>query len=209
MKKIITSILSVLIVFTLVGCAERNANVIDMNNEITEDESMMTDEEKDKKYRGYVENTDVFVELAYDELNTICNDEQTGFTGIILLGREGCPWCRRLVPVIYSMVKNKEISPIYYTNTTKAKETELYKTFNWSDFSKIESIGKLLVEDGSVNENGEPSLSVPTLFAFKNGTPIAVRSGTVENDSLDAPLTYEQRVEITNGIKALESLTIE
>ena len=203
MKKIVAFFTVLLLLLPAVsGCAKENANTTEPPveqpepiEEPTEDELRQKDIEE---YDAQIAKGG-FRHINYQDYNDDL-DPENGFTGLILLSRNNCPWCQRLVPILMDYVLENSDRIICYLDTNAAKTEDTYD--EELRFNKIVEIApELLTEAGSVNDDDEPAVYVPMIIVLKDGQVIGIRSGVTEDyNDLSAEVNEEQIASIKNDL---------
>lgn len=108
-------------------------------------------------------------------------------TGILYLGYNTCPWCRRMLPVLLDVASDKDMD-IFYVDT-KGK-----------DFNRVsKSFYKVMDEYLSVKDDGTKGLSVPVVYFIKDGKVVNHHVGTVDSyRNAFIKMTDNQRDELYN-----------
>ena len=106
------------------------------------------------------------VVLSYDEMREFF---ERG-SGVLLLSRPGCPWCRKLLPTLLEFIADQETYLYCY-------DPEAIRAANDDDYKALVSLlDSYLDVDTVTQEEGSPDfdpmrkrLYVPHLFFLKNG----------------------------------------
>ena len=140
------------------------------------------------KVETYEEALEHFLTIDYDTAKGIYEDENTKFTGILVVSRETCPYCQTLLPVLAD-VTIKNLYSVAYLDSTAAKEAENFDGF-----------------DFIVDEEGTPLASVPTLIVFKDGVPVAHHIGVCEDYEKGNCLSDAQYDEVFSALDSFEAI---
>lgn len=176
MKKIIITLLVLLSVVTLAGC-QKEVNVIDVENKSQTETSEEEVDDAVKKYRQEYQ-LGKFKEIKNMTELKLWLEPDNDASGIILMSRETCPYCQRLMPIISTLTQNENVS-IYYADTTALKNCDDYDPE--IKFQEIVDLMPVALEkSGSVNDDGEPAIFVPLLIFIKRGEVIATRLSVLE-----------------------------
>lgn len=176
MKKILSLLLILLTLVSLTGC-KQNTDVIDAENQNAETEtSVETDYAVEKYHEDYQRGK--FKEIqSMTELKSWIEPE-TDATGIILMSRDTCPYCQRLMPIVADLTRNENVT-FYYANTTALKESADYD--QELKFQEIVDLMPVELEKcGSTNDDGQPAIYVPLLIFIKNGEVIKCRLSVLD-----------------------------
>jgi len=118
-----------------------------------------------------------YAPLSIDEENNVVYmdyGELVGFlkngTGLLYFGRPGCPWCRRLVPIMLDFASEENVSVFYYDiEQDRAENNESYK-------GVLALLGDYLPTDTVTQKEGDagfdPNLkrvAMPQLFFIRDG----------------------------------------
>ena len=114
-----------------------------------------------------IEETNKVIYLTYEGLLYFFNNNKSG---LLYFGRPGCPWCRRLVPIMLDYAKEDDIDVFYYDiEKDRAENNEEYKTI-------LSLLGDYLPTDTVTQSEGDadfdPGLKrviLPQLFFINNG----------------------------------------
>lgn len=189
MKKWLVVLLSVGLLFGMVGCNKKEEN-----NIVPETDAMKFKKEYES-YNGNQNSEGLKIELSISEENPIV---YAGFdeimeilkngTGIIYFGFPTCPWCRNIVPVLIDAAKEQNIDKIYYLDPSSIRD-------NGTD--QYEQLKSYLSNYLEVNSSGEKTLYVPDVYFVKYGKIVGHHLGSVNSQtSAYTPLTDIQHSEL-------------
>lgn len=168
--------LTLLALFTLMGCTESkksSVDAIEYNNsvEISAQKADMS---------GYVlleDKNHVFLETSAGEINRLFSEKGSA---VVYLGYTNCPWCNRALPILNDIAKESKIS-IYYLDVYGDKTEGIDEMINVH-------LAPALGSDG---------LYVPFVMAIKDGVVVGSHVAMVDsyNDASKTP-TDEQIQEL-------------
>ena len=119
-------------------------------------------------------------------------------TGILLYGFSTCPWCVDLLPVLTEVIEEEKVM-VYYIDV-RPEGTDI-RNHDEPGYSKIIEKSKDFL---SLDDEGNPRLYVPQLFAVKNGKIIAGHADTVEgHDASQREMTPEEILQLKSIIREL------
>jgi thiol-disulfide isomerase/thioredoxin len=133
--------------------------------------------------------------IVYKTDKEIINILKNG-TGIIYFGFSDCPWCQNAIPILIDIAKQMDIDEIYYFNPKEIRD---------ANTDTYQEIVKLLGDNLTNDENGNPRLYVPDIYFVSGGKIIGHHFKTVDSqvNPKDNPLTDEQKTELKNIYKEL------
>lgn len=141
MKKKILLIISIIIVFLLVGCTK---------------EKTETDFEKFAKEYTQVTEDNYFVYRNSEEIIKILEHG----TGVVYIGFPECPWCQSYVPILNEVADIEGLEKIYYYNVFEDRKN------NTEDYQKIvEFLSDYLQYD----DEGNKRIYVPAVIVVSEG----------------------------------------
>jgi thiol-disulfide isomerase/thioredoxin len=122
------------------------------------------------------ENNNI-VYLTFEELLSFID----GKTGLLFIGRPGCPWCRILVPYMLDFAKEDNVNIYYYNiQDDRDENNERYKSI-------LSALGEFLPTDVVTQNETDPGFDpnlkrvvTPHLFFIKNGE---IKANTIFTES--------------------------
>lgn len=219
-KRILTIILSAIVVVLTVVSFTILGNTFNKNNEETDAMRFKKEyealnetirESDGAKYNNLeVEEDNPFIYIdAKEALDIIDNKD-----AIIYIGAPWCPWCRNAVPILIDVAKKLKIKEIYYLDLDDEKsiwEVEDGKAIKKVDGTKsyyklLDKLGDrlrdyaLTDDNGKTLKTGEKRIYIPYVIGAKRGRIVADKVGTVDledNQTKYDDLTDEQKEELS------------
>jgi len=210
MKKALLTLLIIVSIFTITGCANKDSK------EFKEDYEKLNGvvNSAGKEHRKLnISEDNPFVEVSADEIVKKIDNKETFY---VYFGSTLCPWCRSVIESAIKIAKEKNIKTIYYVDIWddsgkeilrdkyEVKNKKLEKTIDGTDSYKklLENFNSLLrdysVTDANDNNKeystGEKRIYAPNYFYIKEGKAIKLTTGKSEK------LT-DARGELTEEIK--------
>ena len=217
MKKVLITILAVLLVFTLTACdkVDKSKDAYQFKEEY---ESLNgEDNGNGKTIRTItIDEQNPFVYQTSDEIAKRMDNKESF---VVYFGFAKCPWCRSMIEQLIRSAKDNNIDTIYYVDVLEIRDTyqindegevTLTKDGTEGYMSLIDKMGNVLSDYTLTNEDGE-SVSVgekriyaPNVVAVVNGKAEKMVEGISEK--LEDPyseLTDEMKEESYNSFKCL------
>lgn len=210
MKKVLFTLLVVISLFTLAGCATKESKAFKEDYEKLNG----TTNKAGKEHRKVtIAEENPFVEVSADEIVKKIDNKETFY---VYFGSTLCPWCRSVIESAIKIAKEKNIKTIYYVDIWDDEGKEILRDkFEVKDkkvkkvHSGTENYNKLLVNfdsllrdynitDSETNKEyatGEKRLYAPNYFYIKEGKAVKLTTG--KSDKLT-----DAREELTDEIKA-------
>ncbi len=138
------------------------------------------------EYEGVGEEH-VFVSKEYPDLLEMIENKETA---IVYIGRESCPFCYELVPVLNEVALENEVT-VYYVNTRTNHST--------SDEGKaqLEEIKIYLNDFLTEDDEGNKAMYVPNVLFMKEGEVFANHVSTVDgHDANESKMNDEQTAQL-------------
>ena len=181
-KKILLSIVSVLLVTLITGCSLFN------DNKSIE----KTDAEKFSEEYTEVGKNNLYV---YRDVDQIINILEKG-TGIVYLGFPECPWCQTYSKYLNEVALDLGIEKIYYYNIREDRNN------NTEDYQKIVSILKDYLQN---DEEGNKRIYVPSVIALNKGKIVGFDDETAwDTKGFKTPSEYWTKDEVKDLKAKLE-----
>ena len=212
MKKILTTILIITLMFTLTGCSGEK------EKETTKTDALKFKEEYEKKNGEKNEKYNVVtrtLNIPEDIVKKINNKE----TFVVYFGFSDCPWCRSVVEELINVAKDNHVEKLYYVDVKELRDVKELDEENNIITSKegdehyMELIEKLesVLEDYTLTDSegneisaGEKRIYAPNIVGVAKGKPTEMVTG--ESEKLTNPygeLTDEMREETYNKLKCV------
>ena len=200
MRRILTALLAAFVLLAACGCQKKSSEALRFKSEYEQ-----LNGQKDENGRPYPEITipeDNTVRYVDEE--KICEAFENG-THVIYLGWPQCGWCRRMLPVLLSTVRQYSGISVYYFNMKDARQA-----FEDGSDEKLAQVYLNIVEElklddydisGEVSHYDDGTMKIPSslVFFIKEGEIIGAHKRTVEShlDSYE-PLTEDQAGELAD-----------
>lgn len=207
MKKIILSFLLLLSIFTITGCATKEAKAF---KEDYEKLNGTTNKSGKEHRRVNISEDNPFIEVSADEIVKRIDNKETFY---VYFGSTLCPWCRSVIESAIKVAKQNNIKTIYYVDIwddngkeilrdkfeVKDKKAVKVQDGTESYYKLLESFNDLLrdykvTENDKEYETGEKRIYAPNYFYIKDGK--AEKLVTGKSDKLT-----DSRGELTDEIK--------
>lgn len=207
MKKIILSFLLLLSIFTITGCATKEAKAF---KEDYEKLNGTTNKSGKEHRRVNISEDNPFIEVSADEIVKKIDNKETFY---VYFGSTLCPWCRSVIESAIKVAKQNNIKTIYYVDIwddngkeilrdkfeVKDKKAVKVQDGTESYYKLLESFNDLLrdykvTENDKEYETGEKRIYAPNYFYIKDGK--AEKLVTGKSDKLT-----DSRGELTDEIK--------
>lgn len=210
MKKALLTLLIIVSIFTITGCANKDSKAFKEDYEKLN--GVVNSAGKEHRKLNISEDNP-FVEVSADEIVKKIDNKETFY---VYFGSTLCPWCRSVIESAIKIAKEKNIKTIYYVDIWddsgkeilrdkyEVKNKKLEKTIDGTDSYKklLENFNSLLrdysVTDANDNNKeystGEKRIYAPNYFYIKEGKAIKLTTGKSEK------LT-DARGELTEEIK--------
>lgn len=152
------------------------------------------------------------------KIDILTEDETVKFleegTGILYLGFPECPWCRSMLPVLLTTLKNEDNKKLYYFNIFNSRDSfkidekgklEKDKDGTENYYKMLEIMDEVLEPYYVKNEKGkkintkEKRILAPTIVGINKGKIVGIHVSTV-NSHLDPyeELDEKQQKELTD-----------
>lgn len=192
---------------------------------IQEEYALLNDQVNEKNHRTYptvnLSDDNPFVYATEEEILSIFENNESA---LVYFGFASCPWCRSVLPVLESALKEKNVSEIKYVDiedirseleldnndkvvTTREGTTNYYKLLDVLDDFLEDYV--LIGKDGKEISTGEKRIIAPTVLAIHNGEVVGIHVGTVDSqESGYDSFTASEIEELKNIYKELvDSMT--
>ena len=222
MKKILTTILIITLMFTLTGCSgEKEKETTKTDALKFKEEYEKKNGEKNEKYNvvtrsvSIPKDNPIVYATAEDIVKKIDNKE----TFVVYFGFSDCPWCRSVVEELINVAKDNHVEKLYYVDVKELRDVKELDEENNIITSKegdehyMELIEKLesVLEDYTLTDSegneisaGEKRIYAPNIVGVAKGKPTEMVTG--ESEKLTNPygeLTDEMREETYNKLKCV------
>ncbi len=141
-------------------------------------------------------------------------------TGIIYFGFPECPWCRSLVPVLFSAMEEAKYQKLYYCNALEERDskhldetgTVVTDKKGSKNYAKILSrLADHLDSYEGLNNEAIKRLYFPTVVFVKDGQVVDYHEGTIDSQKdpyqkLSDKQANELKNELIGGIKKVQGL---
>lgn len=210
-KKLISCLLSAILLIGLSGCTYNKDNPEDAKKFKEEYEALNGTSNDYFEYRT-LELTDESL-MVYSTAEEIVEKMDNGETFIVYFGAPECPWCRSVINTFMETAINNNVSKVYYVDIWDGFHVEILRdTYKldeegnpvldkkgtdayYSLLEKLDSVLKdytLTDSEGNKVEVGEKRIFAPNFVYVKDGEAIKLVSGISENqESYNADLTEE------------------
>ena len=209
MKKIIYTLLLIISLFTIVGCANRDAKKFKEDYEKLNGQTNSTG--KIHRSISIDENNPFVYTTAEDIVKKIDNKE----TFYLYVGDDLCPWCRSTIESAIKIAKENKIDKIYYVSIWDDNgkeilrdkyevndEGKLVKTIDGTESynTLVEKFNSLLRKytitdkDGNEIDTNEKRIYAPNYFYIENGEAKKLITGKSDKQT-------DSRGELTDEIK--------
>ena len=209
MKKILISLLIVVSLFTVAGCANKNSKAFKEDYEKLNG----TTNKAGKEHRKVtIAEDNPFVEVSAEDIVKKIENKETFY---VYFGSTICPWCRSVIESAIKIAKEKNIKTIYYVDIWddeaneilrdkyEVKDKKLEKTVNGTaSYNKLLNYFDSLLRSYSITDSdnkeydtGEKRIYAPNYFYIKDGKAVKLTTG--KSDKLT-----DSRGELTDEIKA-------
>ncbi len=186
MKKILMSVLLLVVTFTLTGCFLES----DGAKFKLEYESLNGEDRNGKTIRSInIPSDNPFIYKSAEEVADMVED---GETFLVYFGFASCPWCRSVLPTMIDEAKENKIDTIYYVDVldirdTLVKEEDSFKkTKDGSEgYNRLIELLSNVLSDYTVDgENaGEKRIYAPNLVSVIDGHADSLLSGISEDQT--------------------------
>lgn len=210
MKKIIFTLVLVISLFAISGCATKESKAFKEDYEKLNG----TKNKAGKEHRSIsITEDNPFIEVSADEIVSKIDNKETFY---VYFGSSLCPWCRSVIESANKIAKEKNIKTIYYVDVWdedgkeilrdkyEYKDNNLVKTINGTDsyYKLLDNFNDLLrdyvVDDPNVDDKkistGEKRIYAPNFVYIKDGKAVKLITG--KSNKLIDP-----RDELTDEIK--------
>ena len=217
MKKLLTVLLAVVLVFTLTACenVDKSSDAYQFKEEY---ESLNGEDNGNGKTIRTV-SIDVDNPFVYQTSEEIVERMNNHESFVVYFGFAKCPWCRSMIEQFIKSAKDNNIDKVYYVDVLEIRDTyqindegEVVLTKEGTEgyMSLIEKMGNVLSDYTLTNENnekvevGEKRIYAPNVVAVVNGKAEKMVEGISEK--LEDPyseLTEEMKKESYNSFKCI------
>ena len=209
MKKILLSVLVLLSVFTLSGCATKESKAFKEDYEKLNGQANSTG----KIHRTIsIDEENPFIEVSAEDIVKKIENKETFY---VYFGSTLCPWCRSTIESAIKVAKEKNIKTIYYVDIWddngkeilrdkyELKDGKLEKTQEGTEsYNKLLEYFKDYLRDYTITdkekdkeiETGEKRIFAPNFMYIKDGEIKKLTNGKAD-DQKDA------REELTDALK--------
>ena len=190
MKKLIFSLLLVIVVFSITGCTYKMSEDQKKFKEEYESLNGKKTEKGDNTYRKLnISKDNPFVYTTAEEVVEKINNKETF---IVYFGFSKCPWCRSILEELIHAAKDKKVEKIYYVDVLdirdikELKDGEVVTTKEGTEgyMKLIELLNPVLEDYNLEDENGEKiatgekRIYAPNVVAISSGEAIQLETGT-------------------------------
>lgn len=133
----------------------------------------------------------------------------TNGTNVIYFGWPDCNWCRTMLPILISTLKENNVDTLYYYNfkslrTAYEENNDEKKVKLYEDIINIIGNDIETVFDEDSKRSGEKKMLAPTVVFIKNGNYIGLHFKTVDSQTdANSKLTKEEEEELKKKYKTL------
>lgn len=130
-------------------------------------------------------------------------------TNVIYFGWPDCNWCRTMLPILISTLKENNVDTLYYYNfkslrTAYEENNDEKKVKLYEDIINIIGNDIETVFDEDSKRSGEKKMLAPTVVFIKNGNYIGLHFKTVDSQTdASSKLTKEEEEELKKKYKTL------
>jgi len=139
---------------------------------------------------GYNIKSEQFLVMSMEE----AYDFLTSETGLVYFGFDTCPWCFEMIPYLNEIAEAEKVN-IYYIDC-RPGGNDIRNDDNAAYMKIVDFTKEFLVLD----ENGNPRLYVPQLFAVVNGKIVFDHADTVPDHNASERKMTEEEVELMKQI---------
>lgn len=168
MKRIGLVVLSLLI---LAGCSSKKAEVYVNSTYPVKEQAVLSD------MKGYtLDDPSAFVVVDNQTFVSLFSSKEIG---IYYIGYSGCPWCQELVPVLNTVLRDKQVNA-YYLDVAEAANASAIQSFE--------------VLDKTLDTDLQSGGYVPFVLVINPDGSIKTHLGTVDgHDAHAAKMTADQK----------------
>ncbi|MBF0981607.1 hypothetical protein HXK74_03135 [Candidatus Gracilibacteria bacterium] len=129
----------------------------------------------------------------------------TSGNGVLYLGFPTCPWCRVLLPELFTAMKQSGINQLYYFNPKEIRDQKelvegkiVVKKESTPEYDRLlNKLDEILPEYKGLNNPKIKRLYVPTVLVIKDGKVVNHHFETLpEQTDPHTPLTSDQKIKL-------------
>lgn len=164
---------------------------------IQEEYTLLNNQVNENNHQTYptvnLSDDNPFVYITEEEVLSIFENNESA---LIYFGFASCSWCRSVLPILESVLKEQNVSEIKYLDiedirsvleldnndkvvTTREGTTNYYKLLNVLDDFLEDYV--LIGKDGKEISTGEKRIIAPTVLAIRNGKVVGIHVGTLDS----------------------------
>ena len=139
--------------------------------------------------------------LSFDQTQAMLNSG----SGILFFWFPSCPWCRNLLPELFTAMKQSGINQLYYFNPKEIRDQKelvegqiIVKKESTPEYDRLlNKLDEILPEYKGLNNPKIKRLYVPTVLVIKDGKVVNHHFETLpEQTDPHTPLTSDQKIKL-------------
>ena len=197
MKKVLLSLMIIILGITLIGCTKEKTDAEKFKEEYESINNELNEEDNNKYRELSIDKDNPFIYSNAEEI-TIKIDNKETF--IVYFGFKECPWCRSVIEQLIKSAKNNNVDTIYYVDVTGIRDVKevdedgQIKTTKEGSKAYLKLLDQMkdVLEDYDLTDKddnpvevGEKRIYAPSVVAVSKGKAIQLETGI--SDALKDP----------------------